>query len=58
MEYLVFWVISYRIKPIDKKIEAMTNMAPTTYQKEVRKFIGVINYYRNIWPRRSHTLAP
>ena len=33
-------------------------MNPPTSQKEVRKFIGVLNYYRNICPRRSHTLAP
>ena len=32
-------------------------MAPPTSRKEVRKFIGVINYYRNMWPRRSHALA-
>ena len=31
--------------------------APTSW-KEVRNFIGVINYYRNILPRRSHSLAP
>ena len=31
---------------------------PPTSRKEVRKFIGVINYYHNIWPRQSHTLAP
>ena len=33
-------------------------MKPPTYQKEVQKFIAVINYYRDAWSRRSHTLAP
>ena len=32
-------------------------MAPPTSRKEVRKFIGVINYYRDIWSRRLHKLA-
>ena len=32
-------------------------MKSTTSRKEVRNFIGVINHYCNIWPRRSHTLA-
>ena len=33
-------------------------MKPPTSRNEVRKFIGVINYYRNMRPGRSHTLAP
>ena len=33
-------------------------MKTTTSQREVQKLIGVINYYRGICPRRSHTLAP
>ena len=33
-------------------------MNPPTSRKEVRKFIGVVNYYRNMWPRRPHMLAP
>ena len=33
-------------------------MKPSTPQKEVRKFIGVIHYYRDMWPRRSYTLVP
>ena len=32
-------------------------MNPPTFRKEVRNFIGVINYYGNMWPRWSHTLA-
>ena len=33
-------------------------MKPPIYRKEVQKFIGIINYYHNMWSRRSHTLAP
>ena len=58
MEYLGFWVTCNVIKPINRKIEDITIMEPPTSRKKVWKFIGVINHYHNIWPRRSHTLAP
>ena len=57
IERLGFCVTRNGVKPINKKIEAIINMAPLTSRKEVRKFIGVINYYRNMRPRMSHTLA-
>ena len=58
MEYLDFWDTRDGIKPIDRNIESITNMVPPTSQKLVRKCIGIITYYRDMWPRRSHTLAP
>ena len=33
-------------------------MNPPTSQKEVRQFIGVVNYYCDMWTRSSHTFAP
>ena len=36
----------------------MKHMTPQTSRKEVCKFIGLVNYYRNMCIRLSHTLAP
>ena len=32
-------------------------MNPPTYRKEVRQFIIVVNFYRDMWARRLHMLA-
>ena len=58
MEYLGFWVPRNGAKPINRNIEAIKNMTLSNSRREGRKFIGVINYYRYMWPRRSHMLAP
>ena len=57
MEYLGFWVTRDGVKPFNRKTEAITNMNTPNTQKEVRNFIGVINSYRNMSPRRLHTLV-
>ena len=33
MEYLVFWVTRDGVKPINRKIKAITNMKPNTSRK-------------------------
>ena len=58
MEYLGFWLICDGVKPTIRKIKSITNMKTHTSQKYSQKFIGVINYHRNISPRQSHVLAP
>ena len=58
MVYFGFWVTGNGVKPTNKKVEFITNMALPTSQKELKKSIAVINYYRDMLPRMSHTLAP
>jgi hypothetical protein len=41
-----------------KKVEAINNLTPPTNYTEVRKFIGLVNYYRDMWKQRSEILSP
>ena len=46
------------IKPIPYKITATTNISCPTSTKHVRLFVGLVNYYKDVWPRRAHFLDP
>ena len=56
MEYLGFWVTSTGIRPINKKVEAIVNMRPPKNTREVHVFVVLVNYYRDMWDKRSHLL--
>src|SRR5687767_4645404 len=58
LEYLGYWITQNRIRPVTKKVEAIHKLKAPTKRRELRKFIGMIHYYRDIWPQRSHILAP
>ena len=53
------WVLDYarRCTARIQKVEAIKNIAPPTIKKELHHFIGIINYYLNMWIRRSDVLA-
>jgi len=58
LKYLGYWITRQGIKPLPQKVEAIHNIATPKTRRQLRRFIGMINYYRDMWPRRSEILAP
>ena len=58
VEYLGFLLTDKGIRPQPKKVEAMDRMQAPKNSKQLKQFLGMVNFYRDVWPRRSHILAP
>ena len=58
LEYLGYIINREGVRPSMKKVEAIRNLAPPKTKKQLRSFIGMVNYYRDLWPKRSELLAP
>jgi hypothetical protein len=59
IEYLEYWITRQGIQPIRNKVEifAILNIKAPKTRKELRQFIGIVNYYRDMWFRRSELQA-
>ena len=58
LEYLGYWITRDGMKPLPNKVKAILALETPSNRKELRSFIGIVNYYRDMWIRRSHVLAP
>ena len=57
-DLLGFCITPKGVKPWSKRIEPILAMSAPNTQTYVRAFIGSVNNYRSLWPRRAHVLAP
>jgi hypothetical protein len=57
-EYLGYILTRDGIKPQPNKVQAILALKPPTNVKELRRFLGMVQYYRDLWAKRSEMLAP
>ena len=58
LEYLGYLLTPKGIKPLPKKVEAIRHILPPKNRRQLRFFLGMVNYYRDMWKRQSHILSP
>ena len=58
IEYLGYIITKEGVKPQPKKVQAILDMQRPTNKTEVRHFLGMVQFYRDLWPRRSEILLP
>ena len=57
-EYLRYILSRDGIKPQPKKVQAILALTLPLNVKQLSRFLGMVQYYRDIWARRSEILAP
>ena len=58
IEYLGYMLMLEGIKPQPEKVSAILAIRTPTTIKELREFLGMIQYCRDLWKKQSHLLVP
>ena len=57
LEYLGYWISQKGIKLVSKRFKPCS-VSNNLRIKELQSFVGIINYYCNMWIQHSYILAP
>ena len=58
IEYLRYILTRDGIKPQKSKVQAILAIEPPKGVKQLRHFLGMVQYYQDMWAKRSEMLAP
>jgi hypothetical protein len=58
IEYLGYILTRDGIKPQSNKVQAVLAIKLPTGVRQLRHFLGMVQYYHDLWARRSNMLTP
>ena len=56
--YLSYVITREGVKPDPKRVQGIMDLGRPTTTTEAQALTGMVQYYRYMWPRRSHVIAP
>ncbi len=57
-EYLWYILTRTGIMPLPKKVQAIFSISPPKQVKDLHSFLGMVQYYQDLWVRHSEMIAP
>lgn len=58
LEFLGHQVDSTGVRPLSHKVQAIQDFAPPTTLTQLRRFLGLVNFYRRFIPKCANILQP